>query len=409
MKRLLVIGYVWPEPNSSAAGSRMLQLLSSFQKAGYTITYASPAEDSSHAVDLAALRIEKSKIELNSASFDTFVSELNPQAVLFDRFMMEEQFGWRVEKHCPDAIRLLDTEDLHFLRHARHQAVKQNREVETKDLHSELAQREIAAILRCDLTFMISEYEMSLLTDHFKVSPDVLCYTPFMMYASEDVETAPFDKRQHFISIGNFRHEPNWDAVRYLKETIWPKIRKQLPRAELHVYGGYPPKKATQLHNEKQGFLVKGWAEDAQTVISSAKVLLAPLRFGAGLKGKLIDAAQYGTPAVTTSIGAEAMYGEQHPAPARVTDDPETFVKHAVELYEKEHAWQPLSDAGPKAILERFNISDHQEQLIKKIKKLEDNLEEHRLNHFYGAMLRHHSLKSSQYMAQWIEAKNKLL
>ena len=409
MKRLLVIGYVWPEPNSSAAGSRMLQLLSSFQKAGYAITYASPAEDSPHAVDLPAINIQKCKIELNSSSFDTFVSELNPQAVLFDRFMMEEQFGWRVEKHCPDAIRLLDTEDLHFLRHARHQAVKQHREVETKDLHSELAQREIAAILRCDLTFMISEYEMSLLTDHFKVAPDVLCYTPFMLHSTNDAEILPFNERQHFVSIGNFRHEPNWDAVRYLKDTLWPKIRKQLPSAELHVYGGYPPKKATQLHNEKQGFLVKGWAQDAQSVISSAKVLLAPLRFGAGLKGKLIDAAQYGTPAVTTSIGAEAMYGEQHPAPARVADDPEAFVKYAVELYEKEHSWQPLSDAGPKTIQERFNICDHEERLLKCLKHLENSLEEHRLNHFYGAMLRHHSLKSTQYMAQWIEAKNKLL
>lgn len=409
MKRLLVIGYVWPEPNSSAAGSRMLQLLSSFLKAGYSITYASPAEDSPHAVDLPAINIQKCKIELNSSSFDTFVSELNPQAVLYDRFMMEEQFGWRVEKHCPDAIRLLDTEDLHFLRHARHQAVKQHREVETKDLHSELAQREIAAILRCDLTFMISEYEMSLLTDHFKVAPDVVCYTPFMLHSTNNAKIVPFNKRQHFVSIGNFRHEPNWDAVRYLKDTLWPKIRKQLPSAELHVYGGYPPKKATQLHNEKQGFLVKGWAQDAQSVISSAKVLLAPLRFGAGLKGKLMDAAQYGTPAVTTSIGAEAMYGEQHPAPARVADDPEAFIKYAVELYEKEHSWQPLSDAGPKTIQERFNVCDHEERLLKCLEHLENNLAEHRLNHFYGAMLRHHSLKSTQYMAQWIEAKNKLL
>lgn len=408
MKQLLVIGYVWPEPNSSAAGSRMLQLLAAFQQADYQITYASPAEESPHAADLAALNIDTHAIELNSHTFDDYIRQLNPQAVLFDRFMMEEQFAWRVEKHCPNAIRFLDTEDLHCLRHARHQAIKKNQALDLNHLHGELAQREIAAILRCDLTFMISQYEMTLLTNHFKVDPGILCYTPFMLSPPDEANLLSFHQRQHFISIGNFRHEPNWDAVRYLKETIWPKIRQQLPSAELHIYGGYPPKKATQLHNEKQGFLVKGWAQDAQTVMQSARVLLAPLRFGAGLKGKLIDAAMNGTPAVTTTVGAEAMYGDTHPAPARITDDVDTFVSHGVELYEKEHAWQPLSDAGPKVIADRFNAKVHLPTLLERVDYLESNLARHRLDNFYGAMLRHHSLKSTQYMAQWIEAKNKL-
>ncbi len=111
MKKLLVIGYVWPEPNSSAAGSRMLQLLRCLQQDGYQITYASPAQSSEHAVDLTSLDIEPVSIEINSNSFDEFILKLQPTAVLFDRFMMEEQFAWRVEKHCPNALRLLDTED----------------------------------------------------------------------------------------------------------------------------------------------------------------------------------------------------------------------------------------------------------------------------------------------------------
>ena len=112
MKRLLVIGYVWPEPKSSAAGSRMLQLIECFQQAGFAVTYASPAAPSEHAIDYAAFNITPATIELNSASFDEFVSTLQPDAVMFDRFMMEEQFGWRVEKHCPNALRILDSEDL---------------------------------------------------------------------------------------------------------------------------------------------------------------------------------------------------------------------------------------------------------------------------------------------------------
>jgi len=409
---LLVIGYVWPEPNSSAAGSRMLQLIRAFQQAGCEIVYASPAEHSDHAPDLAALNIRAERIELNSKSFDDFIAALTPQLVMFDRFMMEEQFGWRVEKFCPQAVRILDTEDLHSLRHARHAMLKADPQhiplQPTAELaYSELAIREIAAILRCDLTLIISEFEMQWLAEQFQVPSSQLLYLPFMEEVTEQADLPRFNQRQHFISIGNFRHEPNWDAVRYLKEQIWPLIRQQLPQSELHVYGAYPPKKATQLHNEKQGFLVKGWAPDAYKVMSSARVLLAPLRFGAGLKGKLIDAAQCGTPAVTTSIGAEGMYNTESPC-ALIADQEIVIAQQAVDLYQDEMLWQTLSDHSRQLIAQRFDYRSHTPRLISVIQHLQANINAHRQQHFYCMMLRHHSLKSTQYMAQWIETKNQL-
>ena len=123
-KTLLIIGYVWVEPNSSAAGKRMLQLIDQFLERNYKITFACPAQKNEKAIDLISLGINEVSIELNNTSFDDFVKELNPTIVLFDRFMMEEQFGWRVAENCPKAIRILDTEDLHFLRKTRHQQLK---------------------------------------------------------------------------------------------------------------------------------------------------------------------------------------------------------------------------------------------------------------------------------------------
>ena len=119
LKKLLIIGFVWPEPKSSAAGGRMMQLISIFKENGFEITFASAAQDSDFMIDLAEFGVIKRSIELNSSSFDDFIKELNPDVVLFDRFMIEEQFGWRVIENCPKAIRILDTEDLHFLRKAR--------------------------------------------------------------------------------------------------------------------------------------------------------------------------------------------------------------------------------------------------------------------------------------------------
>lgn len=407
MKNLLIIGYVWPEPDSSAAGSRMMQLINFFLTEGYDITFASAAAPSSHMADIEAIGVHKTTIELNNSSFDQFVAALNPDIVLFDRFMIEEQFGWRVAQHCPRAIRLLDTEDLHCLRHARHQALKQDRDITTADLNCELAIREVAAILRSDLTLMISSYEISLLQQHYQVSADLLLHLPFMLQANGNITLPTYQDRQGYISIGNFRHAPNWDAVLYLKNTIWPKIRHLQADAQLSVYGAYPPPKATQLHNPKQGFLVKGWADNAHEVMRQTRVCLAPLRFGAGLKGKLIDAMQTGTPSVTTSIGAEAMHGDL-PWGGEIDDNPDQFAEKAVQLHQSAEKWHTAQQQGTKILAEQYPRDRLEQRLRNRLEAFSDGLQAHRLNNFIGAMLQHHTLQSTRYMAQWIEAKNKL-
>ena len=127
-KKLLVIGFVWPEPNSSAAGTRLMQIIDCFKNQGFTVVFASTASYSDYMVSLPDFSIQKHSIVLNDSSFDAFVSDLQPNVVLFDRFMVEEQFGWRVAENCPDAIRVLDTEDLHSLRLARQKAFKENKD-----------------------------------------------------------------------------------------------------------------------------------------------------------------------------------------------------------------------------------------------------------------------------------------
>lgn len=408
INRVLVLGYVWPEPNSSAAGSHMLSLLTLFKSQGFEVTFASPAIKSEHRIDLLELGIAEYSVTLNCSSFDEFVIGLAPDLVLFDRFMLEEQFGWRIAKHCPNALRVLDTEDLHFLREARHTAVKQNVPFEDADLFTELAKREIAAILRSDITLIISEVEFQLLVEKFSVPADILLHCPFMIEpAPEQTTNLSYSQRKHFISIGNFRHQPNWDAVLQLKQTIWPQIRKQCNDAEIHIYGAYPPPKATQLHNPAQGFLVKGWAKDAKKVMKSARVLLAPLRFGAGLKGKLIEAALCNTPSVTTKIGSEGMANVEN-WPGFVASSDSDFVDYAVTLYNHQSIWLQASEKSQEMLKAKFDRAQIQTLLIKKIKYTITHLKQHRRANFIGSMLLHHSMKSTQYMAQWIEAKNKL-
>ncbi|GGY77353.1 glycosyl transferase [Cellvibrio zantedeschiae] len=425
MKTLLIIGYVWPEPKSSAAGSRMMELIHFFLAQQWKIIFASAAALSDHRADLACLGIQEKSIALNDSSFNDFIADLKPHAVLFDRFFTEEQFGWRVEQVCPTALRLLDTEDLHSLRHARHQLLKQSQknidsEVARQSVNpvlanaaelyetmanDDMAQREVAAIFRCDLSLMISTFEIELLINYFSVPPQLLHYCPFLTVRKAQA-LPDFNERQHFISIGNFRHEPNWDAVLYLKHAIWPLIRAQLPQAELHVYGSYPPPKATQLHNPKQGFHIKGWADDAFDVMKNARVCLAPLRFGAGIKGKLMDAMQCGTPSLTTAIGAEAMH-DGTPWGGAIQNDLENLAVAAIKLYTDQSEWQKAQDCGLNNLENYFLNKDYAQELKDRFESLEENYELERQQNFIGSMLRHHSLKSTQYMSQWIEAKNK--
>ncbi len=403
--KLLVIGSTWVEPRSTAAGSRMLQLLKAFKEEGWQLTFASAAKPSEHAFDLGNLHIKQQAIQLNDDSFDMFIQTLQPDIVLFDRYITEEQYGWRVYDSCPYALRVLDTEDLHCLRKAREEAVKQDRTMTVQDLLNDVAKREIASIYRCDLTLMISEYEIELLQHQFKVPSALLHYVPFLVSPIKE-SFVSFQDRINFISIGNFLHQPNWDATLYLKQRIWPIIRKALPDATIEIYGAYPSDKVWQLHKPSEGFLIKGRAADAHKVIQNARILLAPLRFGAGLKGKLIDAMQSGTPSVTTSIGAEGMYDTASWCGA-VADAPLAFAKAAISLYTSEQLWLKAQKQGVEIIHTRFQKEKHVPILIDKIVQIKTNLKAHRQSNFTGQMLHFHQLRASKYMSKWIALKNK--
>ncbi len=432
MLNVVVVGYVWPEPNSSAAGQNMLSIIERCLAAKFNVTFLTAATDSKHKADLLTMGVNVQSVALNCSSFNALIADIAPDVVVFDRYMTEEQFSWRVKEVCPNALRVLNTEDLHSLRHARHEAVKKHGDASLAHLHSELAQREIASILRSDLTLVISKKEMALLTEHYGVSLAQLQYHPLVVGPS--ISSAPsFEQRSHFIHIGNFRHAPNWDAVLQLKQHLWPSIKEALPHAELHIYGAYPPKKATQLHNEKQGFLVKGWASNVESVMMNAKALIAPLRFGAGIKGKLLDAMRCGTPSITTWIGAEGIAEDsvdvnsgmnakaenevknlqsvQWPGALCDADTSDAavirdYVERAVALYEDEKVWN-LANKHTASLLDVFKQQQPEVPLIERINELKQELDKHRGALFMQSLLWHQTLAASKYMSQWIEAKSK--
>ncbi len=406
-KTVFIIGAVWVEPNSSAAGSRMLQLIEYFQSQGCKIVFGTTAQKNEQSLDLQILGIQEEVLKLNDASFDELLKQIDPDIVLFDRFISEEQFGWRVAELQPKALRILDTEDLHCLRKVREKQYKAGEPFQLTDLLTEeITKREVASILRSDISLMISKVEIEILTNFFKLDSTLLCYLPFLLSSVVPKTLPNFEEREHFISIGNFLHPPNLESVKTLKTKIWPQIRKQLPEAELHVYGAYPTQQAKEFSNVKEGFLVKGFVENQHEVLKKARVLLAPLSFGAGLKGKFLDGMQNGCPSVTTTIGIEG-YSDEENWGGLVADDWPEFIQNSIQLYSDKSIWEASQTKGFH-LLKQFDKEAYLEQFTNFLEQLSTNLDYHRNHNFMGSLLQHHTMKSSKYLSKWIEEKNKV-
>lgn len=404
MKNLVIIGTVFPEPNSTAAGTRMLQLIELFLEMNFKINFLSAANISEFSHQFQNLEVEFFNIQLNDDSFDDLIEKIAPEIVLFDRYISEEQFGWRVAKVCPEAMTVLETVDLHFVRKARENAFKKSEKLEILDLQTDIFKREMASLFRCDLSLIISEFEMKLLEETYKLDGSILHYIP--MFVDEICRSKiPFSERKNFISIGNFLHEPNWQTVLQLKK-IWPSIKVKLPKANIHIYGAYLPEKAKQLHNDKEGFLIKGRAESVKKVFDESRVLLAPIPFGAGIKGKLLDSMQFGLPSITTETGAEGMHGDLS-WNGEIKEDLTEFAEAAIQLYQDENSWNLAQKNGYRILENRFSKRKFADEFKEKIKEISNNLKKHREKNYFGQILQYHTLQSTKYMSQWIAEKNR--
>ena len=393
-----IIGHQWPEPNTTAAGVRMTGLIQHFQAQGYAVHFSSAAQRTAYTE--LPVEVETHEIKLNDSGFDAFAKALQPHLVIFDRFMTEEQYGWRVADACPDAIRVLDTEDLHFLREARRVAAQGK----ALNLYTDLAKRELASILRSDLSLMVSKAEFDLLVNSFSIPEKLLLYVPFSYPLAAPL--ASYQDRCNIVTLGNLNHAPNVDSVKRLKQQIWPELIKQLSDCEVHVYGAYAPQQISEMHDSRDRFLVKGWVADASAMLQNYRLQLAPLSYGAGIKGKILQSFACGTPVVTTPLGAEGIIDSGSELYTHCVASSEVdFIEKAIDLYTNKPLWNHIQSMGYDLMenFQNYNAS----ALMNQIDTLANQLENHRQRHFIGQILNHQTHHASRYMGKWIEAKNK--
>ena len=403
---LLVVVNQWPEPTSTAAGQHLIQVLESLVPVVNSIVIGHTADKTDRSYVFDSNAITSRRIFINDSEFDSFLIDFAPQIVLFDRFTLEEQFGWRVSECCPDAMRILNTEDLHGLRAAREEALINNIDWRDCVLSNPTLLRELASLYRSDLTLVISEFEIDFLKG-LGVPSRLICYVPFgletaNLIASRNLKT--FEERKDLIFIGNFLHKPNVDAINFFVDNLWPGIRSVLSDVQCHIYGAY----GSELNqpNSIKDIIWHGAIDSTEAVLNQSKVNLVPLRFGAGLKGKVLEAMFHGTPSVISEIGAEGVFGtiKSEPLKASNWDD---FVDKVILLYRDEKQWKLAQEIGFEVVRTRFDKSVVFQDFIEHMSQVYDNLESHRKLNVIGAMLQRNEHKSTKYMAKWIEEKNR--
>ena len=407
--RLLVIGHVWPEPTATAAGQRMIHLLHFFKASGYQINFCCTSSKTAYSEDLQKTGIREVTIRLNDSGFDDYIKELQPDVVLFDRFITEEQFGWRIAETLPNCLRILNTEDLHSLRSARRKSVEKNEIFHLNHwLKADITKRELASIYRSDISLIISSYEMDVLTEKAKISKDLLFHLPLFygkdMFTNERLPG--FSDRSDFVFIGNGKHKPNIDAIKWLHEDIWGEIRKGLPDSRLNIYGAYLPDKVLQLNNPEVGFLVHGHVHNSHAMLKQSRVNLVPLRFGAGIKGKLVEAMNCGTPSAATAIGWEGIVADL--IADKGNNDARSFAREAIELYRDQSKWKDQQLADKQLLKNHFDRQKYEAQLKCRISEISKDLDASRLRNHFGSILLHHTAASTKFMSRWIELKNKI-
>lgn len=387
----------------------MKQLIHLFQQRG-EVHFACANAFTGNEIDLDALGVRINHIELNNDNVNAYFSSLNPDVVVFDRFLTEEQYGWRIMENCPNAVRILNTEDLHFLRKTRHVYVKQTNsianDVNHLDFQNDDTMRELASIYRSDLTLIISPFEMDLLRDEMNVPSELLAYLPIFTEEKKNTNV-PFYEKKDFLFIGNNLHEPNADALRILCDQIWPVIRKQLPDARLLIAGAYPSQQVIQLNNDSKRIKVTGHVQEQELdeLYTSVRISLVPLRFGAGIKGKIMESLEYGIPFISTQIGTEGMFFDES-WESCIANDWESFCQKAVDLYSNEEKWDTHRLRGKEHLSVHFLQSVYEEQFLSLFDSLVASIYELRKKRYFSQLVQHHTLMSTRYLSKWIMEKN---
>jgi GT2 family glycosyltransferase len=348
--RILVVDECICLPDQDSGSVRMLNILRILQELGHKVTffpdnayYPEPYTSRMRGMGVEVLTTDAAPaLETHLAAWGELYD-----LVLLSRIDVARRHVDAVTRHCSRAFLYFDTVDLHFLREEREAALKGD--PQAIQAARQRRDEELGVAARADLTLVVSEAERDLLA---RECPDL----PVAVLSNiHDVAGCrmPFDDRKDILFVGGFRHTPNVDAAVFFVREVFPRLRRLLPHIRFHIVGSNPPGEVLALAGE--GVEVHGFVPDLAPFLDRCRISVAPLRWGAGVKGKINQSMSYGLPVVATTVAAEGMFlkdGEE----VLVADGPDALADAVARLYSDPKLWERLSQGGLANVRRYFSF-----------------------------------------------------
>lgn len=354
---VLMIDAFYPRPDQDSGSLDHINFARIFQRMGYEVHYLSlmefegdyDARSAHYRGELEALRVHCVTREHHTFVEGYYFEESDRIDICF---VSRAHFGGQqveiLRQLCPEAKIIFNTVDLHFVREEREGTLKNEpslirRSLQTRDL-------ELGLAATVDATIVVSSSEKELLDELCPQANSVVI--PLIREFGMQGERT-FAERKGLAFVGGYDHQPNVDAVEYFLEDIWPLVHERRPDIIFYVIGSKMPDEWSK--RKIPGVTFTGFVEDLDAELASLRLTVAPLRYGAGAKGKLVSSLAAGVPAVITSIAAEGM-GLVDGGTVLVADEAERFAEAIIRLHEDEALWGMMSAEGAAFIRKHYSI-----------------------------------------------------
>jgi GT2 family glycosyltransferase/glycosyltransferase involved in cell wall biosynthesis len=293
----------------------------------------------------------------DAVDYRRLIRQRNVKVAIVSRPSMAEAFIRRIRRTSSGTRIVFDTVDLHFRRLQREYDLSQKTEILAEAERDLKLERKFAR--ESDLVWCASPEDKHALE---REAPETRIEVVPTIHALHE-SGQPFEMRQNLLFIGNLAHRPNVDGILYFIREVFPRLRQKLPQIQLDIIGDFAPAEVAAVNSD--ALHVRGFVPDTEPYLHSRRVFIAPLRFGAGIKGKIGEAMSYGIPVVTTSVGAEG-FGVEHGVNLMIADDADSFAEKIEQLYTQRDLWESIAKNSrahigkhftPEVIAETINRS----------------------------------------------------
>ena len=357
-RRAFVVDIYLPTPDKESGSLRLVNLFTLLREIGFKVTFAAKNLEApeSYLADLQRQGIEVLyRPYVKSISRNLKVRGVEYYLVILSRADAAVEFMGECRRYCPNARIVYDTVDLHFLREQR--LAKLTGDTSTRRLAEYRQREELGLIAQADITLVVSAVERDILVSEVPVA-DVRILSNIHHIPGSQVA---FAERRNIFFIGTFAHPPNSDGVLWFCRDILPLILTQLPELKFSVIGADPPAEIRALASPAVQIL--GHVPDVTPIFGSYRLSIAPLRYGAGVKGKINQSLAHGLPVVATKIAVEGMFLKDGDS-VMIADQPKDFAAAVIRLYQDQILWERLSSGGMEVMRKYFSFQAARQALI---------------------------------------------